>query len=513
MRAFCIFIVFFEFISVFNIHADILQDAEEYKKAGDFKEAERTYLKAKKEHPNNPSVYSGLGESLFCMGRYDESMRQFWEVLRLTPEDPEAHLWMARLYSKRKFFARALREAKIAVSLGMDSLMVDMTFANVYRENGNSKKAIVHYEKVLEKEPDNIQAICGLGNVFMKNGEKKKAYTYFEKALKINPYQYDILLTLGNLSWQKGIQDKALEYYLKAEKAGALPAEVYLNMGATLDKEGKIDEALEYYQKAADLSPDDFKTRVTIGIILLYKGKIDEAISQFQNAVKFSPYNERAHSNLGKAYMKKGMLPKAVESFQKAIQINPGIADFHTNLGIANFDLNDYMSALIAFEKSSNLKNDPEVDHMIGLCYLRQEMSDQAIEYLAKAAEAFPDDAQYQSEYAQSLSMSNLFGKADEAYVKAVLADSDKPYYVLARVDNLIKWNKPERAVEILADFIKKFPDNSKGYLLLGEIYEEMLEKPREAVVIYKKFIELFPSGAEVQDVQYKIKRLKKRII
>ena len=86
----------------------------------------------------------------------------------------------------------------------------------------NFSRAIVHYKKALEIEPDSANAYYNLGNVFLKRGELDEAIKHYTKALDLAP---------------------------------DLP-EAHLNLGNTLLKQGKLEEAIEHYNRAIKLRPN-----------------------------------------------------------------------------------------------------------------------------------------------------------------------------------------------------------------------------------------------------------------
>ena len=67
-------------------------------------------------------------------------------------------------------------------------------------QKNNIKDAQNYYQKVLELDPNYVDAHNNLGVIFKGLGENQRAKECFEKAIKINPNFAD---ALNNLGWRK----------------------------------------------------------------------------------------------------------------------------------------------------------------------------------------------------------------------------------------------------------------------------------------------------------------------
>jgi tetratricopeptide (TPR) repeat protein len=64
-----------------------------------------------------------------------------------------------------------------------------------------------------------------------------------------------------------------------------------------------------------------------------------------------------------------------------------------------------------------------------------------------------------------------------------------------------------EEAKRLLESALKKFPENEELLYHLGILYELMFNE-EEAVRIYRKILELYPSGKRARDVVERLKKL-----
>jgi len=94
----------------------------------------------------------------------------------------------------------------------------ELKLAVSYYNKKEYEKARENYEKVIEKDPNNLTAYNGLGNLFRDQKNNEKAEEYYRKALEIND-KYTLaysnlaimFLDNGQLDEAKNIIEKGLE--------------------------------------------------------------------------------------------------------------------------------------------------------------------------------------------------------------------------------------------------------------------------------------------------------------
>ncbi|MFB6373258.1 MAG: tetratricopeptide repeat protein [Bradymonadaceae bacterium] len=82
-------------------------------------------------------------------------------------------------------------------------------------ENGNSGAARRKFHQVIERDPQNSEAITGLGWTLMNIGKTEAAIAQFKKALHHNPSYGDAYIGLGQANQAVGNSRKALDAYQK----------------------------------------------------------------------------------------------------------------------------------------------------------------------------------------------------------------------------------------------------------------------------------------------------------
>ena len=93
------------------------------------------------------------------------------------------------------------------------NLTIEETFnlAVQNHQNNNLQDAQNYYQKVLELDPNYVNALNNLGVIFQKLEEHHKAKDCYEKVIKINPNHVEGLNNLGVLSLLVGKIKRAKE--------------------------------------------------------------------------------------------------------------------------------------------------------------------------------------------------------------------------------------------------------------------------------------------------------------
>jgi Tfp pilus assembly protein PilF len=138
-------------------------------------------------------------------------------------------------------------------------------------EIGNYKAAIEAYEKVVERDPDNREAMRSLGIAYENQGLKDKAIDQYDKYLSRNPDDSEIAFRQADaLGWSRYSYRK--------------------------------QDALKYYKMGLDHKNDNQMRLKYARLLASNKDTSVEAIHQYNTVLRSQPMNAEAHRGLAKAY-------------------------------------------------------------------------------------------------------------------------------------------------------------------------------------------------------------------
>ncbi len=157
---------------------------------------------------------------------------------------------------------------------------------------GDRTMAAAHYQRALQLDPNNTDALLGLGYLAQQENRAEPAGMYFKRALTIDPRNPYALAALSSLSNATG--DNTYESRLKslssntpgqsAEQSEANAA-LQFSLGNTLAAQARWDEAQQAYFKAVAAAPrnPDFLLNLAVSLDQLHQSRL--ALDYYRKAL------------------------------------------------------------------------------------------------------------------------------------------------------------------------------------------------------------------------------------
>jgi Flp pilus assembly protein TadD len=99
------------------------------------------------------------------------------------------------------------------------------------------------YQTILEKDPNNLDALSNLGVVYFRSGKTRAAESTLKQALAIAPNDDHVLTTLGIVHYRQSRFDEALKELRKAIEINPNSATAHNYLGITASQKGRQQEA------------------------------------------------------------------------------------------------------------------------------------------------------------------------------------------------------------------------------------------------------------------------------
>ncbi|MFT2091342.1 putative 2OG-Fe(II) oxygenase [Paraglaciecola sp. 2405UD69-4] len=161
------------------------------------------------------------------------------------------------LYIDNKSYVKALHLVEENHKIVEAFPVLQKLVADIYRLQGKLETAILLYEKVLLKQPNNTNAHQNLGLCWQKNGKVSQAIKHFEIANKLEPNNYQSLSSLGDSYVSLGEPLRAEMYYLNALELAPQQREIHDNLNELYWQLGNLQQFGKSYEKVLDLFPND----------------------------------------------------------------------------------------------------------------------------------------------------------------------------------------------------------------------------------------------------------------
>jgi tetratricopeptide (TPR) repeat protein len=124
------------------------------------------------------------------------------------------------------------------------------------------QKQIQGYETVLQREPNNVNALDNLAQLRLELGQPAQAITLLERSRKLNPADPRYTLSLGEAYLKTNQFEKASSEFDKLLAISEDYAPAVLGKGLALQGMGKAKEAQVQFDKAIKIAPPQMKQKI-----------------------------------------------------------------------------------------------------------------------------------------------------------------------------------------------------------------------------------------------------------
>ena len=315
---------------------------------------------------------------------------------------------------------RALRVGFALGLLGWGGLMAaqgapdpDYVRGLQLQQSGHAEEALAAYQRVLERQPDNVAALSNMGAALAELGRYADAVATDRRALTLLPENPGIRLNLA-LAYYKGAQTSAAVATLKpllARVPSSAPqhktiALLLADCYSRLDQNRNVIELLTPLEAVYG---GDHGFLYLLGSALIRDGQA-AAGSRLVDRILRDGDSAEAHLMLGTAANRAQNFPRAVQEFRQAVQLNPQLAEAHRMYGQALLDTDSFDAARAEFQKALTLDgNDYEATLLLGVILRHDYDYVHALPYFQRALTLRPGapDARFQIG-ATELALGNL---------------------------------------------------------------------------------------------------------
>ncbi|MBN1300413.1 MAG: tetratricopeptide repeat protein [Melioribacteraceae bacterium] len=151
------------------------------------------------------------------------------------------------------------------------------------------RKALEHFQFVLEQIPHDYNAYVKRGVVLGKLGRLQESLDDFQRALKINPAIAGAYFNSGLIYQKLNKNELAVESYEKAVYYEPAHSKAYNNLAFIFSRQGDVSKTFAIIEEGLINSPDDLLLNYNKAIYLYKFGRKQEAIEQLRHTAHFAP--------------------------------------------------------------------------------------------------------------------------------------------------------------------------------------------------------------------------------
>ncbi len=432
-----------------------LQLAEQFEANEQYEDAYREYKKVYDSNPDDLGLLERLGHLSLILERTEEAANYYHEILKRDVTNPLAYEQLMSIYEnsdKYKYYIYrgnknsiegkldfAINDFKKALSAATDEtqiVMTRLTLANIYRQLGNSMKAIDEFNLILEYDNLHEEIFLQLADLYLQDEAYSSAIDTLNRAKqkgfdteKINEALAAVYLKSGNP--KKAIEftrDELLKIQCMLElgeieeayaKLKSLPEELktsprYYTLQAQYCYSSKdFEKALSYideYNKISPNSPltyqmralvyeeqgDEFNAHLNWGKYNITRQNRDIAINEFLNAIQIKDDDIDLLFTLAALLTENGEVNHAAEYYEKIIKLDSKNKEALQKLAAFREGIGDYKMQVAYLEKIVEIDSkDLTALKNLARAYERIKANRQAIDTYNRYLELVKDPVDY----------------------------------------------------------------------------------------------------------------------
>jgi len=241
----------------------------------------------------------------------------------------EFHMNNGYIYLKKKDYKNSIEEFEQAIVINAEYYKPYRGLGDVYRTQGNLKRALEYYKKAIELiNPTYFKTKLKQAEEFEQKGNLTKAAELYKYILYIQP-EAGAQVLVGDNFIKHGDQKNAIKAYTKATEIDKWYADAFFKLGNVYYDSGKVPKAIDPYHQSVIRLPKEPFYNYQLGMAYLKtckKGKkVDEAalnnsIKYLEFALKYQHDDKYLYFNLGNAYLEKGLfIHSKIDTLEKEI--------------------------------------------------------------------------------------------------------------------------------------------------------------------------------------------------
>ena len=202
-----------------------------------------------------------------------------------------------------------------------------------------------------------------------REGYLDDAEQIYRAVLERRPDDPDALHFLGILMHQRDDSEAAIELIRRAIAVAPEAPGPRNNLGNVLLEAQRVDEAVEAYQACLALAPDFAETHNNLGTIHRARGQFEQAEACYRRAIEIRPDFVDAHQNMANLMWAQRRVREAVAYGCRAITLDPGHASARKLLGIAYYTLGELdQAAKVYRDWLADEPGNPIAQHQLAAC-------------------------------------------------------------------------------------------------------------------------------------------------
>ena len=334
-------------------------------------ETKKQESKKEPEDPPNIKFVKQLQAKLDA-GDTKGAIECFDSIPKGLEKDMELKLLLGALYISDSQYDNAITTGNKVLEVEPQNMDALELISMAQRAKGDKKSYKETLDRILTADPFNSSANVQKAEDYALSKKWKLARECYRKALKGDKTNMDARFGYAQMTYYSGDIDDAKDAFQYIIDVNPNDAAAYAYLGKIAAEEENYLKATKYVTKAIELDPKNYDYWVDYGNDLRYQGKYDEAIKAWNKAVELDSSYFLAYSYLAGIYDEQNKYDEALKNYLKVIETNPKYYYAYEEIAILAYHLEKYDDAIKYFNKTYEYSDSFAYKLMIAACYQKK---------------------------------------------------------------------------------------------------------------------------------------------
>lgn len=237
--------------------------------------------------------------------------------LKKNPGSPEAYFNLAEAQKAAGRSDQAYSTFRAGRSIAPDDIRLQKLGAAILEAMNRRDEAIELFDRVLKKDPDDIDVAMQLTSLLYDSGQRQAALKHLNNLDARADSRPEILIKIAQIHLSLGNAAEAQASLGRYRDIAGNTREMFVLMGQTMLTRKFYDGAVKNFREAIRFFPDDPQMRLGLGQAYLGMGEKGQALLEFEQGLNKSPGNSEILIELGKLQNAMGMEDQADNTFAR----------------------------------------------------------------------------------------------------------------------------------------------------------------------------------------------------
>lgn len=298
----------------------------EEREARKFREAEKNFVKAYQQSPDNFDIIAALANAYLAQNRYTEAREKYLRADQLKASDPTVTENLATLSFNLRKWDDAIKYAEKYQRL-QPNKPISFIIGKSYYEQENYGEAVKHLQTAAKEEPIRAEIPYIIARSYLDMSNYKQSAGFFEKAIALDSSKVNWIYEAGLVFYAIPDFKKSLQYIELAGAKGYKKTNDYMeNLGNAYINVKEYDKGIEVLKEVLKKKPTDQELIYQVAQAYFKAKRYQEAIDTWDIALGLDKTNANALYMIGLSYQKKGEKQKGQQLCDKAIEMDPSLS-------------------------------------------------------------------------------------------------------------------------------------------------------------------------------------------